>query len=78
MKKNFVLVCFSLLMAANCFAQYRPLADLHVDGRHLKDDKGHIVVLHGVMDTPSQYFNNRRWTSYWAPYDDNIVEPCLN
>ena len=78
MKKNLILACFSLLMAANCFAQYRPLADLHVDGKHLKDDKGHIVVLHGVMDTPSQYFNNQRWTSYWAPYDDNIVEPCLN
>jgi len=34
---------------------------LHVDGKHLKDVNGNIVRLHGVMDTPSPYFNNARW-----------------
>lgn len=38
--------------------------DLHVDGKYLKDPNGNIVNLHGVMDTPSMWFNNDRWTSW--------------
>lgn len=38
--------------------------DLHVDGKYLKDPNGNIVNLHGVMDTPSMWFNSDRWTSW--------------
>lgn len=38
--------------------------DLHVDGKYLKDSEGNIVNLHGVMDTPSMWFNNNRWSSW--------------
>ena len=34
---------------------------LHVEGRWLVDKHGNQVVLHGVMDTPSNYFNGGRW-----------------
>lgn len=37
------------------------MPDLHVEGKHLVDEYGNKVVLHGVMDTPSPYFNNNRW-----------------
>lgn len=34
-----------------------PLPTLHVEGRYLCDTHGNRVTLHGVMDTPSPYFN---------------------
>ncbi|MCQ2192485.1 MAG: carbohydrate-binding protein [Paludibacteraceae bacterium] len=37
---------------------------LHVDGKYMKDPNGNKVVLHGVMDTPSMWFNSDRWTSW--------------
>lgn len=49
---------------------------LHVDGKNLVDPNGNKVVLHGVMDTPNQYFNGWRW-GFCLPYDDNAVAPCL-
>ena len=48
---------------------------LHVDGKWLKDDKGNKVVLHGVMDTPSPYFNNYRWG---GSAGDGTVNACIN
>ena len=39
----------------------KPLPTLHVDGKWLVDQHGNHVVLHGVMDTPSMYFNGYRW-----------------
>ena len=48
---------------------------LHVDGKYLKDDKGNVVRLHGVMDTPSDWFNSGRWG--WG-IDDSKVAPCIN
>ena len=47
--------------------------DLHVDGKNLKDPQGNTVVLHGVMDTPSPYFNNHRW-GYSC--NSSTVAPC--
>lgn len=38
--------------------------DLHVEGKYFKDPQGNIVNLHGVMDTPSMWFNSNRWTSW--------------
>lgn len=44
-------------------AQYGVLSPLHVEGQELQDEQGNRVVLHGVMDTPSPYFNGGRWGS---------------
>ncbi len=51
------------------------LPPLHVDGKYLKDINGNIVRLHGVMETPSPYFNGNRWG---ASCSDNTVGPCLS
>lgn len=48
-----------LFWAASAGAQLPP--SLHVEGRNLVDTHGNTVVLNGVMDTPSPYFNNGRW-----------------
>jgi hypothetical protein len=44
----------------------KPLPTLHVEGRWLVDKHGNQVVLHGVMDTPSNYFNGGRWHGNWV------------
>ena len=63
-------------MAAMTWAQgVKPLPTLHVDGKWLVDTHGNHVVLHGVMDTPSAWFNNGRWG--WS-YDDAGRQRCLN
>ncbi len=48
----------SLLLATPVMAQ---LSALRVSGNQIVDEQGNRVVLHGVMDTPSPYFNNGRW-----------------
>lgn len=40
---------------------YGKLPPIHVDGNQLRDAAGNKVVLHGIMDTPSPWFNNNRW-----------------
>lgn len=47
---------------------------LHVDGKYLKDCNGNTVVLHGVMDTPSAWFNGGRWG--WS-YDNTGMANCI-
>lgn len=67
--KNHVLRFWLLsivMLGTTAFAQTPtysegPLPSLHVEGRQLKDTHGNTVVLHGVMDTPSPYFNGGRW-----------------
>ena len=54
------------------------LPPLTVKGKHLVDDKGNIVTLHGVMDTPNRYFNGWRWQEWKAGYNDEDVQPCLD
>ena len=56
--KNMMLAGL-LFWAGSAGAQSLP--SLHVEGRNLVDTHGNTVVLHGVMDTPSPYFNNNRW-----------------
>jgi len=51
-----------------------PLPTLHTEGRWLVDEHGNHVVLHGVMDTPSAWFNGGRWG--WS-YDDDGRKRCL-
>ena len=53
----------------------KPLPTLHVEGKWLMDTHGNRVVLHGVMDTPSAWFNNGRWG--WS-YDDAGRQRCLD
>ena len=52
----------------------KPLPSLHVEGKWLVDTYGNHVVLHGVMDTPSAYFNGGRWG--WN-YDANGAKNCV-
>ena len=74
----FLFVCLAAMMVQ---AQLqKPLPSLHVEGRWLVDSYGNHVVLHGVMDTPSMYFNDYRWGSPWTNpatnYDANGATKC--
>lgn len=53
----------------------KPLPTLHVEGKWLMDTHGNKVVLHGVMDTPSAWFNSGRWG--WS-YDEAGRLRCLD
>lgn len=57
-----------LLNATEVSAKFGCTPDLHVDGRFLADPAGNKVNLHGVMDTPSMWFNGNRWT---GGYNEN-------
>lgn len=67
-----------LLLACAAFSGWaqgvKPLPTLHVEGKWLVDSHGNHVVLHGVMDTPSAWFNGGRWG--WS-YDDNGRQKCI-
>ena len=51
------------------------LPALHVEGKWLVNEFGNQLTLHGVMDTPSAWFNNGRWG--WS-YDDAGRLRCLD
>ena len=82
MKKLFIHLCLLIaLLPSVAQAQkyvFGTTPALHVDGNVLKDPSGNTVVLHGVMDTPSPYFNSYRWGTYWNGLGDDAVSPCLN
>ena len=65
-------------------SQSGKLASLHVEGKWLVDTHGNHVVLHGVMDTPSLWFNgyrddNGQHHSYWSGgYNATGAANCLN
>ena len=60
--KRFYVFAVALMLSLTGWAQgVKPLPSLHVEGKWLVDQYGNHVVLHGVMDTPSMYFNNNRW-----------------
>ncbi len=74
--KKFLFACAALLTTAFAWSQgVKPLPTLHVEGRWLMDTHGNHVVLHGVMDTPSAWFNEGRWG--WS-YDDAGRQRCLD
>lgn len=50
------------------------LPALKVQGNQLVDENGKTVVLHGVMDTPSPYFNGNRWGDHTG---DDVTEKCI-
>lgn len=81
-KKLFLLTMATWLMGLSVVAQVTigGLPPLHVEGNQFKDMHGNTVVLHGVMDTPSMWFNGWDETvngipvhhSYWTGgYDQN-------
>jgi len=70
-----VAVCAMLPSAATGQVAFGNLQPLHVDGNQLKDPQGNVVVLHGVMDTPSPYFNNYRWG---GSSTDGNLSSCVN
>ena len=75
MKKILILV-YTAIATSGVWAQgVKPLPTLHVEGKWLTDMHGNHVVLHGVMDTPSAWFNSGRWG--WS-YDDAGRKRCLD
>lgn len=75
MKKFIKAVAVALAMPLTALAQFGVVQPLHVEGNQFKDPYGNKVVLHGVMDTPSPYFNSFRW-GYNC--NDAAVPACLN
>ncbi|MBQ7239712.1 MAG: family 43 glycosylhydrolase [Bacteroidales bacterium] len=77
MNKKSLLLTFALtvLVPFVARAQFGILSPLHTHGTELQDEQGNHVVLHGVMDTPSPYFNNGRWgTSASTAYVNRCIE----
>ena len=79
--KRYVLI-FLAFITLCAWAQTKELPSLHVEGRWLVDKHGNQVVLHGVMDTPSNYFNGGRWEGskalgWWDHYNDTGAKNCL-
>jgi len=74
---QFYLLGILTLGVSPVFAQqnFAGLPPMYVDGNYLKDAQGNKLVLHGVMDTPSPYFNEYRWGG--SANDDN-VNNCVN
>lgn len=73
--KSFSLSVMMLLVSIASWAQFGVLSPLHVEGAQLQDEQGNRVVLHGVMDTPSPYFNNGRWGSSASV---GYVDKCID
>lgn len=80
-------VLMLLPMLSNAEAQtpvsyFGALPDLKVSGKEFVDPTGKAVTLHGVMDTPNDYFNGGRWndgTLGWPVYqNERAVTLCLN
>ena len=83
--KQLILFAWAILFVTSLDAQLqKPLPALHVEGKWLCDTHGNHVVLHGVMDTPSMWFNgyedeNGHHHSYWSGgYNTTGVTNCLN
>ncbi len=75
MNKQFSsLFCALMLTATAAFAQYGNTPPLHVEGKYFVDPHGNKVVLHGVMDTPSPYFNSYRWGNSCT---STTISPCI-
>ena len=75
MNKKTILSWLFVMLPLIVFAQFGTLSPLHVEGNQLQDEQGNHVVLHGVMDTPSPYFNNNRWgTSASVAYTSKCID----
>lgn len=74
MKRNLLFAMALMLSLVGWAQSAKTLPSLHVEGKWLVDTYGNHVVLHGVMDTPSAYFNGGRWG--WN-YDANGAKNCV-
>lgn len=73
--KSLIFSTLLLFVSMTSWAQFGVLSPLHVEGAQLQDQQGNRVVLHGVMDTPSPYFNNQRWgTSASSGYVNKCIQ----
>ena len=73
--KRLITIVFAACAALGLWAQgVMPLPSLHVEGKWLVDTHGNHVVLHGVMDTPSMWFNDNRWQ---GGYNSTGATNCL-
>lgn len=72
-KLLFLLFLLPVFATAQVATPYLP--PLHVDGNVLKDVNGNKVVLHGVMDTPSMWFNSNRWS---GGYNSTGASNCIS
>lgn len=76
MKKKLLTFLSLILSTLSVMGQVeKPLPTLHVEGKWLVDTHGNHVVLHGVMDTPSAYFNGGRWS---GGYTETGATNCKN
>lgn len=82
MKRLLTSLFFLSLFQAIAIAQpeWGKALDIHVEGNRLVNDKGEQVVMRGIMDTPSPYFCNYRFTdNHWIDVyrdGDNYIEKC--
>ena len=57
------MILIAMVMWTNAMKMYAwegmAMPRLHVDGKHLKDENGNIVKLHGYAQTFSPWFNER-------------------
>lgn len=74
MKKILTIICAAVAAISVGAQGVKPLPTLQVEGKWLTDMHGNHVVLHGVMDTPSAWFNSGRWG--WS-YDEAGRVRCL-
>ena len=74
MKK--LMMTMMLVTSTGCLQLHAAddLPTLKVQGNQLVDENGKAVVLHGVMDTPSPYFNGNRWGNHTG---DDMTEKCI-
>lgn len=80
MKRLFTAISLFVLLVFQCVEmvaqpKYANRPPIHVDGNQLRDEAGNKVVLHGIMDTPSPWFNNNRWGN--SATDANVSN-CVN
>ena len=76
MRKSLLTLVFAALATTGLSAQgVKPLPSIHVEGKWLVDTHGNHVVLHGVMDTPSMWFNDNRWQ---GGYNSTGATNCQN
>lgn len=71
------VLCTVLVAKAQTFneSMWGNTPPLHVEGKYFVDPYGNKVVLHGVMDTPSPYFNGYRWQP--AQSNTTGIRPCV-